>query len=36
MSEYIYTECQDQVLLLQITYEKTLNCLKKYLGLIRK
>lgn len=27
MSEYIYTECQDQVLLLQITYEKTLNCL---------
>ena len=27
MSEFIHTECQDHVLLMQITYEKTLNCL---------
>ena len=27
MSEYIYTERRNQVLLMQITYEKTLNCL---------
>lgn len=27
MSEFIRTECQEHVLLMQITYEKTLNCL---------
>lgn len=27
MSEFIRTECRDQVMLMQITYEKTLNCL---------
>lgn len=27
MSEFIHVECQERVLLMQITYEKTLNCL---------
>lgn len=27
MSEFIHTQCQEHVLLMQITYEKTLNCL---------
>ena len=41
MSEFIYTEQRDQVLLLQIRYEQTLNCLnneilKEIAGILRE